>query len=236
MAYDRRELMGDPEEALRAALSGFQTGLWTAVPGIIQSFNTTAHTVEVQPAIKAKLRKPDGSLVSTALPLLVDVPVMWPSGGGFTLTFPIATGDECLVVFSSRCIDAWWQSGGVQEAMEARMNDLSDGFAFVGVRSQVRLLPSVSTAATQLRSDDGATYVQVGTNEIKLTPDGGTTFLELTPGLIRSSSVEINTHATSKNTWDAGGTGFVYTPGHIDTYTNGVPSTGHAPNPPEVPT
>jgi hypothetical protein len=115
-------------------------------------------------------------------------------------------------VFSSRCIDAWWQSGGVQEAMEARMNDLSDGFAFVGVRSQVRLLPSVSTSTTQLRSDDGTAYVQVGANEIKLTPDGGTTFLELTPGLICSSSA------------------------HIDTYTNGVPSTGHAPSPPEVPT
>ena len=64
------------------------------------------------------------------------MPVVFPGGGGFALTFPVAAGDECLVVFASRCIDAWWQSGGVGEPMEPRMHDLSDGFALIGVRSQ----------------------------------------------------------------------------------------------------
>lgn len=186
---DRRELLNDPEEALRAALDGFRAGLWTAVPGIIQSFNATAQTVEVQPAIKAKLRRPNGDVVSVALPLLVDVPVVFPCGGGFTLTFPITPGDECLVVFSSRCIDAWWQSGGVQEPMEARMHDLSDGFAFVGARSQVRTF-EVDTSNVQLRSDDGEN------------------FIEITPaGTVKLEALDVVVHARHSYSWDVNGFG-----------------------------
>ena len=159
---DRRERMNDPEEALRAALDGKQANIWTALPGIIVSFDPEASTVTVQPAIQGSVQAPDGQRRSVNMPVLPDVPVVFPGGGGMTLTFPIQAGDECLVVFSSRCIDGWWQSGGVQKAMESRMHDLSDGFALVGVRSQPqRLNPAVSAGTTQLRSDDGQTFIEM---------------------------------------------------------------------------
>ncbi|MFW8450019.1 Gp138 family membrane-puncturing spike protein, partial [Klebsiella pneumoniae] len=69
-----------------------------------------------------------GAQVSVNLPLLVDVPVVFPRGGGCTLTFPVKPGDECLVIFADRCIDFWWQSGGIQEPVDERMHDLSDAF------------------------------------------------------------------------------------------------------------
>lgn len=119
------------------------------------------------------------------LPILPDVPVVFPGGGGFALTFPVAAGDECLVVFASRCIDAWWQSGGVGEPMEPRMHDLSDGFALVGVRSQARRLsPAVDSGNVQLRSDDGKTFVEmtpggdvnaVGPTSVTLKSEGSIT-------------------------------------------------------------
>lgn len=149
---------------MRAAFDGLRSGLWTAMPGIIQSFEASADrppTATVQPAIKIPIRGADGTITSVALPLLVDCPVQFPSGGNCTLTFPVAPGDEALVVFSSRCIDAWWQSGGIQEQAELRMHDLSDGFVLLGFRSKPRALASVSTSTTQLRSDDGATYVDL---------------------------------------------------------------------------
>ena len=95
-------------------------------------------TVTVQPSIRGRVEQPDGSTKSVALPLLVDVPAVFPSGGGFTLTFPIHQGDECLVVFADRCIDAWWQSGGIGEPLETRTHNLSDGFALVGPFSPAR--------------------------------------------------------------------------------------------------
>jgi len=214
---DRRERYLDPEEMLRIALDGKQAQIWTALPCIIQSFDPSAMTCEAQPTISMDVRQQDGTTKAVKLPLLLDCPVVFPSGGGFSLTFPIKPGNECLVIFSSRCIDAWHQYGGVQGQAEYRMHDLSDGFCLPEVFSRPRVLPNISTNATQLRSHDGQTYVEVGPAKISLVAD----------------VVEI--HGRNKTSFDAGGTGFVYQPGQIDTYTNGVPSTSHAPNPPKVP-
>ena len=159
---DRRERFESPQDALLVALKGWQSDMWTALPGIIQSFDAVAMTCTVQPSLQAQITSPvDGSKSWMNLPLLVDCPVFFPSGGGCTLTFPIVKGDECLVIFASRCIDAWWQSGGIQQQSVLRIHDLSDGFVFAGVRSQVRTLPGVSTTTAQLRSDDGVAFVEI---------------------------------------------------------------------------
>lgn len=163
---DRRERDNDPETALRVALEGWQASIETSVVGIVQSFNPVAITCTVQPAIQARMRGPDGALSWVSLPLLVDVPVVFPSGGGYTLTFPVAKGDEALVVFSSRCIDAWWQSGGISPQVEMRMHDLSDGFALIGPRSQPRVLPGYSAATVQLRADDGSAYIELAAGQL----------------------------------------------------------------------
>ncbi|HDR9022687.1 TPA: hypothetical protein QDB09_003241 [Burkholderia vietnamiensis] len=172
---DRKERIGDSLASLRAVLRGQRSEIWTALPAEIQSFDPAAMTCSVQPAIKVQARGPSGTIQSVALPLLVDCPVQFPAGGDCTLTFPVAPGDECLVVFASRCIDAWWQSGGVQEQAELRMHDLSDGFALLGFRSRPRALAGVSGSSTQLRSDDGATYIDLNPTlqKVKIVAPGG---------------------------------------------------------------
>ncbi len=145
------------------------------MPGEIQAFDPAAMTCQVQPTIKIPVRQLDGSIESAALPLLVDCPVQFPSGGNCSLTFPVAPGDECLVVFASRCIDGWWQSGGVQEQAELRMHDLSDGFVLLGFRSKPRALAGISAAATQLRSEDGSTYIEMNPTlqKVSIVAPGG---------------------------------------------------------------
>lgn len=162
---DRRERNGGNQQAgLLAMLEGFQSSVWTALPGIVQSFDAVKKTCVVQPALQAKVLNKDGSSSWVTLPLLVDCPVFFPSGGGLTLTFPIAVGNGCLVVFASRCIDSWWQSGGIQVQAELRMHDLSDGFVFVGVDPVPEVPAAISTTEAQLRTNDGLTYVAVNPN------------------------------------------------------------------------
>ena len=158
---DRRELTDDLGLAVRVAQRGHQAAIWTALPGFVKSFDSSKMTCEVQPTIQAQVITAQGVTKWATLPLLVDCPVVFPSGGGFTLTFPIKTGDEVLVVFASRCIDSWWQSGGVQVQAELRMHDLSDGFVLPGVRSRPRVLSGISPTQAQLRSDDGMTFVAI---------------------------------------------------------------------------
>lgn len=165
---DRRERYNDPEEMLRIALAGFQASVWTALPCIVESFDAAACTVKAQPTIKAVLEDEQGVTSTVTLPLLLDCPVVFQRGGGFTLTFPVKPGDECLVIFASRCIDAWWQSGGVQEQAELRMHDLSDGFAIVGPFSKPSVISAINTDAPQLRSNDGTSYVEVAEDTITI--------------------------------------------------------------------
>jgi phage baseplate assembly protein gpV len=169
------ERLGSFEEGLNSALDGRQSQIWTAVPAIIQSFDADAVTCVAQPAIKAQIRAPDGSTQWVALPLLLDCPVVFPRGGGCTLTFPIAEDDECLIVFSSRCIDAWWSSGGVQVQSEFRMHDLSDGFCLPGPFSQATKIAGISTNSVQLRSNDASTYIDLNptSQKVKIVAPGG---------------------------------------------------------------
>jgi hypothetical protein len=171
---DRAQLLNDAEEAMRLVLDGRQSCIWTAMPGIVQSVDLEAMTCEVQPAIQGTIEDENGKLQSVNLPLLVDVPIVFPGAGGFVITFPIAAGDEVLVVFGSRCIDAWWQSGGVQRPMEARMHDLSDGFAIPGPRSQPKKVSDISSTAAQIRNDAGDAYIEIGADgKIKLVSATG---------------------------------------------------------------
>ncbi|MBR8074117.1 hypothetical protein KDX14_31795 [Burkholderia cenocepacia] len=186
---DRKERVDDELAALREVLRGWQVGIWTALPGVIDSFDDDAQTCVVQPAIKIPVRANDGTVMTAALPPVVDCPVQFPSGGDCTLTFPVARGDECLLVFASRCIDAWWQSGGVQEQAALRMHDLSDGFALLGFRSKPRALAGVSVTSTQLRSDDGATFVDLNpaAGTLKFVAPGG---LEIDAPTVKVNSAE----------------------------------------------
>lgn len=210
---DQRERYNDPEEALRIGLESAQVRIWTALPGVIHSFNAEKMTCEVQPTIKAVITDEEGNAQSVALPMLLDCPVVWQGGGGVTLTFPIKTDDECLVVFASRCIDSWWQQGGIQEQAELRMHDLSDGFVLCGVRSQPRVY-AVDTDNAQLRTDDGAAFVEINPTSKRIRAHTSGDIVAEADGKITAtaqgnieatSSANITAHATGDMTAQAGG-------------------------------
>lgn len=158
---------------MRAILDGFQSTVWTALPATVISFDPTEMTVKLQPTIQEPVPQPDGTIVPTQLPVLIHCPVVFPGNAAYVLTFPLAAGDEGLVVFASRCIDAWWQQGGVQPPAENRMHDLSDGFFIPGGVSKPHAPPAISTASVQLRSHDGTTYVEIKGQAINIVAPAG---------------------------------------------------------------
>lgn len=162
---DPRERTRDRELAVGAALDGRQAEIWTCLPGIVQSFDATKMTCSVQPTVQGQFRNQQGAYQNQTLPLCVDCPVVFFGGGGFLMTVPISAGDEVLIVFSSRCIDGWWQTGQISPQAEFRMHDLSDGFVLPKVFSLTKIPAGVSTTSAQLRTLDG-------TASIELAPGG----------------------------------------------------------------
>ena len=127
------------EAELEALKNAIRQEMHCALPAVVESYDKATQTVTVKPAIREQLS--GGAYVE--LPLLSDVPVFFPGGAASGITFPVQKGDECLVIFSDSCIDAWYQYGGTQNPVSLRRHDLSDGFAFIGFRSRKNALPSV---------------------------------------------------------------------------------------------
>jgi hypothetical protein len=166
------ELSAEQETAITEQIETRLRDLHTALPGVIVSFNSAKQTAVVQLAIRRVfvLQDPGQPAVVSQVNLApcVDVPVLFPGGGGFFLTFPVAEGDECLVLFSERAIDFWFQNGGQQLPSEYRLHDLSDAIALVGLNSQPNVLADFNASACQLRTRDGSTFIQVAAGTITL--------------------------------------------------------------------
>ena len=99
------------------------------IPCIVQSYNEGNNTVECQPAIRERIINEDGTIQYVQLPLLVNVPVVFPGSSDFELKFALKQNDECLVLFSDLSIDNFWEKGSLQNPVEVRRHDLSDGIA-----------------------------------------------------------------------------------------------------------
>ncbi len=165
----------DGEEMIRAALDDFKSGLWTSAPGIVKSYNAEKQTISVQLSVKTSQRMPDGSVKQVSIPVLQDVPVQFPGGGGHSMTFPVKPGDECLVNFSCRNPDAWQQSGGEQAPVDAGTHSLSHGFAMLGFRSNPEAAKRVGGGdadAVTIRSDDGQTVISLKGGEVHTKAPG----------------------------------------------------------------
>lgn len=205
---DRRELLNDAETSLRIALNGRQSTIWTAMPCIVQSVNFSKMTVECQPCIQGEIQLSDGTVQNVNLPILGDVPLVFPSAGGFILTLPVQVGDEVLVVFASRCIDQWWQAGGIQKGAEFRMHDLSDGMAIPGPRSIPNVVSGISSTGAQLRNDAGTTYLEIAANgkiklvspsSIDITGNLNVTGAIIAQGQVTGSGIALSTHTHPVN-------------------------------------
>lgn len=213
--------LGSKEQADAQLAQAIMSAMRVSIPGIIQSFDTDAVTAVVQPAIKGSEQDESGAEVSVNLPLLVDVPVVFPRGGGCTLTFPVKEGDECLVIFADRCIDFWWQSGGIQEPVDGRMHDLSDAFCIVGPQSQAKKISGISTTAAQLRTDDGSAFIELSAGgDITATTAGNATINA--PEIILNGNVTINGNL-SQGMGESGGSATMHGP---VTVTNDVTAGG----------
>lgn len=162
------ELIGSENEMYRSMGDNWKSVLRVSCPGIIQSFDPITQTCTIQPALREEITKEGYTKKWMNLPLLLDVPIVIPSAGGYALTLPIKKGDECLVIFSDSCIDAWFSYGGIQNQIEKRRHSLSDAICIPGLYSQPNVIPNYSATATELRSISGTSKISLSENQIKI--------------------------------------------------------------------
>ena len=193
-----KERLNDEQESLRTAIDGALSKLWTALPAKIVSVDYAKQTLSAQPTIMGINEDSKGNITNVNLPLLVDVPFQSFGSSEFVITMPNLEEAECLIVFSSRCIDGWWSAGGIQPQAEQRMHDLSDGMAIIGFNSQARVIPNYSTTATEVRTFDGSTKIGLIAGTVTITASHTIISGDLTvTGDVKGNGTSLHTHTHS---------------------------------------
>lgn len=103
----------------------------TCLPGRIETYEFKKQRATVKPLIKKKYL--DGDIQE--LPVLTNVPVVFPRTKKSGITFPLVRGDGVLIAFSERALERWKSSGRDAEPGDPRKFDLSDGVAIPGLFS-----------------------------------------------------------------------------------------------------
>lgn len=135
-------------DAMRQAVLFQLYDVHTALPGQIISYDYSIQKATIQPCLKKSYL--DGT--TQEMPILNNVPVIFPRSGEASLTFPVLPGDTCLLLFVERSTDLWKSVGGVVAPNDPRKFDLSDAVAIMG------LLPFSENSLSENNEDVLLTY------------------------------------------------------------------------------
>jgi len=166
---------GNTLDSIIRIMSGKLSEIHTTTIGIIESFDNSTQTANIQPAIKRIVTIENIETItytSENYPLLVNVPVVFPGGGDWFITFPVKKGDECLLFSMERSIGNWKKNGGIQDPSNyKRKLSFKDVVAMVGIQSQASSLPSFNSSEPEFRNRDGSVALTMNSSGMNLKGD-----------------------------------------------------------------
>lgn len=118
----------DLSEVIGAALEARAALVRVTLPGIVVNYNKSKQRADVQIIVQDVIKG-----MGKTIPVLNDVPVLFPGFGGNRITFPVKKGQGVLVAFASSSI-ANVKAGikGVHNPRDPRKHALSDALVLVG--------------------------------------------------------------------------------------------------------
>lgn len=147
----------DLAEVLRASLDARLQELHTALPAKVEKFNKDEQTVDAKPLLQRTEQLDDGTEVTEPLPVITDVPVMFPRSGKFFFTFPIEKGDHVLLIFNERSIDKFIEKGDDTDPVDFRQHHLADAVAYPGFYPKPSKLSGFDSEAAVIGHVDEST-------------------------------------------------------------------------------
>ena len=151
------------------SLSWTKANLHTSIPGIVQEYTAATKRAKVQIALR--LLMTDGETMPR--PVILNVPVVHPSGGGWIIHLPLQADDAVLLVFSERGIQAFKETFGISDPPRHAFFQERDAVAIPGFGA-LSITP-VSTTGLVAQNEEGTIYLQ-------MEPDG--TVNVTTPGAV----------------------------------------------------
>jgi len=164
-------------ETIRAHIDAVLSDTHTTLPGKIVIYNPLTQTADVLPSL---MRKYEGNIVPTPLPILPNVPVIHPKTKLAHIHMPLSTGDDVWVLISERSLDRWKLTGILTDPADRRKHSLSDAVCIPG-GSGLPFSFSVSDP-TAVEVVNGISTVSVG--PVKIKASIGVSSATLTPATV----------------------------------------------------
>ena len=147
--------------------------LHTSLPGRIESYDAATQKANVKPLLKVPNLDENGETSYLSIPVITDVPVVFPGANGFRCTFPMTKGDTVLIMFSESSLDSWLSTGKESEPNAGTRHDISDAFILPGLNPFSSPLSNAPTTTMSLGADSGVT-IEFSETAIKI--GSGTSF------------------------------------------------------------
>jgi hypothetical protein len=80
-------------QLLKQAINNRLLDVHTALIAKVESYDAEKQQVSISPVLRRKIKSFDSDWVKEQLPVLSEVPVLFPRAGGFFISFPIQPGD-----------------------------------------------------------------------------------------------------------------------------------------------
>lgn len=171
----------DLAELLRMAIAANQANVHVSLPGSVEAYDAERQVADVKPLLRRPLVAADGTeLDAESLPILMDVPIAFPRGGGFFMSLPLVRGDLVHLVFVERSMDQWLDGEGAETTpLDYRMHSLADAVAYPGLYPRGLPLADahVENMVLGLDGDTAAHFRPDG--EIHLGSDEATDYIAL---------------------------------------------------------
>lgn len=133
-------------ELLRTVIESRLADVHTSIPGRVVSYDGATQTADIEIVILRAEQAESGATVHETYPIVPNVPVGWPSGGGYSLQFPLEAGDGVWLVFSESAIAQWRETGDISPPGDLDRFDISYPIALPCARHNKQPLPEATVA------------------------------------------------------------------------------------------
>jgi len=149
-------------EVIRTAIESRLTEVHTGIPGRIVSYDSTTQTADVEIVVKRAETSSSGATTHEDYPVLPNVPVAWPRGGGYSMQFPLKVGDHVYILFSEAATAQWRVSGEVSNPGDLQRHSLSYAIAIPCIAPDADPLPAATGALVTTPSGGGLSVSEAG--------------------------------------------------------------------------
>jgi hypothetical protein len=125
-------------EVIRQAIESRVAQVNVSLPARVERYDAATQKVDAKPLVMSFYRDETDTRRPESLPIVASVPVAFPQGGGYALTFPLQVGDIGTLVWSQLSLDRWLSGQGQEVDPEIdHLHGLSDGIFFRGCAPSV---------------------------------------------------------------------------------------------------